>query len=92
MNLDKEDLKAIGDMMDKKMLYFNNIVVMPVLKEILDTQKNMQQKIDDLEPNVENLENNNSRIERKLDAVTDMLAVRVTDQEKRIIKLELAVS
>jgi hypothetical protein len=92
MNLDKEDLKAIGDLMDKKMLYFNDIVVMPVLKEILDTQKNMQQKIDDLEPSVENLENNNSRIERKLDAVTDMLAVRVTDQEKRIIKLELAVS
>jgi hypothetical protein len=92
MNLDKEDLKAIGDMMDKKMLYFNEIVVMPVLKEILDTQINMQQKIDDLEPSVENLENNNSRIERKLDAVTDMLAVRVTDQEKRIIKLERAIA
>ena len=107
MNLDKDDLKAIGGLMDEKLLEFHEKVtapmietkllefhekvLAPVLDDILDSQKNMEQKIDSLESRTENLENNSFRIERKLDNVTDMLAVRVTDHEKRIVKMERAI-
>ena len=94
MRLDKEDLNAIGDMIDEKLLDFHEKVTAPMIgSKLLDFHEKVtapmtDNVVDSLKEEIASTDNKIDRIERKLDAITDMLAVRVTDHEKRITKLE----
>lgn len=79
MTLDNDDLKAIGDLTDTKMIGFHSKVTEPMIENVMNILR-------------EENENNTSRLERKLDNVSDTLAERITNHEKRITKLELSVA
>ncbi len=80
------NLEKVGDVLDKridgKMIDFHEKVTAPMVHNLEISLKEVIGKVDD----------KMDGIERKLDVVTDMLAVRVTDHEKRIIKLERAIA
>ena len=82
MTLGKDDLKAIGDLMDEKMLNFHHVVTEPMVDNIVEMLKD----------EIGEVSNETSKVSRKLDNITDMLAERVTSHEKRITKLEVAIA
>ena len=73
-----KNLEKVGDLIDTKMIDFFQTVTLPGIENMLETHR------------VETT-NSFSRLERKIDNITDMLTDKVSDHEKRIVKLEAAV-
>ncbi len=73
-----KNLEKVGSLIDTKMIDFFQTVTLPAIENILESHK---------------IETSNglSRLERKIDNITDMLTDKVSDHEKRIIKIEAAI-
>lgn len=77
---------VLEKIIDQKMYDFYHEVNTPALERVVDM---ISESIKSSEVRAgENI----SRIERKLDNVTDMLADRITNHENRITKLEMAIA
>jgi len=74
-----KNLEKVGDLIDTKMIDFFQTVTLPATENILESHR------------VET-SNGFSRLERKIDNMTDMLTDKVSDHEKRIVKLEIATA
>lgn len=68
--------------MDEKMLNFHHVVTGPMVDNVVEM---IRSEIQEVSGEV-------GRVNRKLDNVTDGLAERVTNHEKRITKLEIAIA
>ena len=93
MTLDKEDLKEIGELMDKRMLYFHEVVTIPGMDNVVEKlRSDLGLKIDglqeDMDQRMTSMEHNMSRIERKIDGISDYHSQELADHRKRIEKLE----
>lgn len=88
-----KNLEKVAEVVDQKNYDFFHEIISPALDSLYETQTKELRKVEDrLDTRIDSLENSNARIERKLDQVTDMLAVRVTDHEKRITRIEMAIA
>jgi len=77
---------VLEKIIDQKMYDFYHEVNTPALERVVEMIS------ESIKSSEERVGENMSRVERKLDNVTDMLADRITNHEKRITKLEVAIA
>ena len=86
-------LGKITTLMDERLLKFHEEVTEPMVNNIVegihDEMKAMENRLD---VRMDNFENNQYRIEKKLDTVTDNHSEKIGEHEKRILHLEKRVS
>lgn len=78
MSIPKEDLKQIGDLMDKRLMIFTEKVIIPAVERITNDLKK------ELKDEIREIGNDVSRVERKLDNITTHHAQKLDEHEKKL--------
>lgn len=78
MAIPKDDLKQIGDLMDKRLMIFTEKVIIPAVERITDDLKN------ELKEDILDVSNNLSRVERKLDNITTHQSEKIDQHDKKL--------
>lgn len=78
MAIPKDDLKQIGDLMDKRLMVFTEKVIIPAVERITNDLKN------ELKEDILDVSNNLSRVERKLDNITTHQSEKIDQHDKKL--------
>lgn len=78
MAIPKEDLKQIGDLMDKRLMIFTEKVIIPAVERITNDLKK------ELKDEIREVGNDVARVERKLDNITTHHAQKLDAHEKKL--------
>ena len=82
----------VGLLIDQRLLVFHEKVTIPMADGMVDDVRSDMSKMESrLVERLDTLENNSSKIERKLDNISDHHSARIDNHEKRISGLEKKV-
>jgi prefoldin subunit 5 len=85
MAIPKEDLKQIGDLMDKRLMIFTEKVIIPAVERITnDLKTDLKKDIKKLDTRLTRVEEDISRIDRKLDNITTHHAQKLDKHEQKL--------
>lgn len=85
MAIPKDDLKQLGDLMDKRLMVFTDKVIIPAVERITnDLKSELKGDIKKLDTRLTKVEESISRIDRKLDNVTTHQSAKIDEHDKRL--------